>query len=239
MRPSPRHWLIFVISCLAGVGVPGFPPSVSLLRASTNAGPSAQSTAGRGEAPTGQTKAVEAPPLQAPAPEPAPGNQVATISTSLGDITIELFNDRAPVSVENFVQYARDGFYTDTIFHRVKPGFMIQGGGFTPSFSEKPTRPPIQNEATNGLRNTRGTVAMARMAALRSATAQFYINVADNRRLDHTGYSPDEFGYAVFGRVLSGMDVVDKIAAVPTHSTESMDDVPVQPVIIKSVQVRQ
>ena len=116
---------------------------------------------------------------------------------------------------------------------------MIQGGGFTPSFSEKPTRPPIQNEATNGLRNTRGTVAMARMAALRSATAQFYINVADNRRLDHTGYSPDEFGYAVFGRVLSGMDVVDKIAAVPTHSTESMDDVPVQPVIIKGVQVRQ
>ena len=168
---------------------------------------------GRGEAPTGQTKAVEAPPLQAPAPtQPAPGNPVATISTSLGDITIELFNDRAPVSVENFLQYARDGFYSDTIFHRVKPGFMIQGGGFTPSFSEKPTRPPIQNEATNGLRNTRGTVAMARMAALRSATAQFYINVADNRRLDHTGYSPDDFGYAVFGRVLSGMDVVDKIA---------------------------
>jgi cyclophilin family peptidyl-prolyl cis-trans isomerase len=182
---------------------------------------------------------VEAPPLQAPATAPAPGNQVATISTSFGDITIELFNDRAPVSVENFVQYAREGFYSDTIFHRVKPGFMIQGGGFTPSFSEKPTRPPIQNEATNGLRNTRGTVAMARMAALRSATAQFYINVADNRRLDHTGYSPDEFGYAVFGRVLSGMDVVDRIAAVPTHSTDSMDDVPVQPVIIKSVQVRQ
>jgi cyclophilin family peptidyl-prolyl cis-trans isomerase len=239
MRPSSPHWLIFVIWWLAGAGVPGLPASVTLLRASMSPAPSAQLAPAGGEAATGQTKAVQAPPLQAPAPTPAPGNPVATISTSFGDITIELFADRAPVSVENFVQYARDGFYTDTIFHRVKPGFMIQGGGFTPSFSEKPTRPPIQNEATNGLRNTRGTVAMARMAALRSATAQFYINVADNRRLDHTGYSPDEFGYAVFGRVLAGMDVVDKIAGVQTHSTESMDDVPVQPVIIKSVQVRQ
>jgi cyclophilin family peptidyl-prolyl cis-trans isomerase len=242
MRPSSPHWLIFVILWLAGAGVPGLPASVSLLRASTTTAASAQLSPAGGETRTGQTKAVQAPPLQAPAPTPptpAPGNPVATISTSFGDITIELFADRAPVSVENFVQYAREGFYTDTIFHRVKPGFMIQGGGFTPSFSEKPTRPPIQNEATNGLRNTRGTVAMARMAALRSATAQFYINVADNRRLDHTGYSPDEFGYAVFGRVLSGMDVVDKIAAVPTHSTESMDDVPVQAVIIKGVQVRQ
>ena len=115
---------------------------------------------------------------------------------------------------------------------------MIQGGGFTPSLAEKPTRPPIQNEATNGLRNLRGTVAMARKAALRSATDQFYVNVADNRRLDHLSYSPDEFGYAVFGRVLSGMDVVDRIAAVPTHSTADMDDVPVEPVIIKSVQIR-
>jgi cyclophilin family peptidyl-prolyl cis-trans isomerase len=245
MRPSSPHWLIFVISWLAGAGIPGLPASVILLRASMSPALSAPLAPAGGETRTGQTKAVQAPPLQAPAPAPAPdptpapGNPVATIATSFGDITIELFADRAPVSVENFVQYARDGFYTDTIFHRVKPGFMIQGGGFTPSFSEKPTRPPIQNEATNGLRNTRGTVAMARMAALRSATAQFYINVADNRRLDHTGYSPDEFGYAVFGRVLSGMDVVDKIAGVETHSTESMDDVPVQPVIIKSVQVRQ
>jgi peptidyl-prolyl cis-trans isomerase A (cyclophilin A) len=245
MRPSPSHCLILMISWLAGggAGAPALPASVSVLRASTSQAVSSASVARRAEAWTSQTKAVEAPPLQAPAPAPtstpAPGNPVATISTSFGDITIELFADRAPVSVENFLQYAREGFYSDTIFHRVKPGFMIQGGGFTPSFSEKPTRPPIQNEATNGLRNTRGTVAMARMAALRSATAQFYINVADNHRLDHTGYSPDEFGYAVFGRVLSGMDVVDKIAAVPTHSTESMDDVPVQPVIIKGVQVRQ
>lgn len=157
----------------------------------------------------------------------------------MGDMTIELFKDRAPVSVENFLQYAAEGFYTDTVFHRVKAGFMIQGGGFTPSLAEKSTRPPIQNEATNGLRNTRGTVGMARMAALRSATAQFYINVVDNRRLDHTGYAPDDFGYAVFGRVLSGMDVADRIAAVPTHSTEGMDDVPVDPVIIKSVTVQK
>ncbi|MEO8522266.1 MAG: peptidylprolyl isomerase [Acidobacteriota bacterium] len=187
--------------------------------------------------PADRTNAIEAPPLQAPAP--APGNPVAVVSTSMGDFTIELVTDRAPVSVENFLQYAREGHYGGTVFHRVKPGFMIQGGGFTPSLSEKPTRPPIQNEATNGLRNLRGTVGMARMAALRSATDQFYVNVADNRRLDHTGYSPDEFGYAVFGRVLSGMEVVDRIAAVQTHSTAGMDDVPLEPVIIRSVQIRQ
>lgn len=183
------------------------------------------------------TAPVQSPPLQAPAPTPAPGNPVAVISTSLGDITVELFQDRAPVSVDNFLQYAKDGFYEDTIFHRVKPTFMIQGGGFTATLTEKPTRPPIQNEATNGLRNARGTLAMARRASLRSATSQFYINVADNRILDHTGYSPDEFGYAVFGRVLSGMDVADRIADVPTKTTVDMEDVPIEPVIIKSVSV--
>ena len=134
------------------------------------------------------TTPVQAPPLQAPPLEPAPGNGVAVITTSFGDITIELFKDRAPVSVENFLRYANDGFYAGTIFHRVKPKFMIQGGGYTDTLTEKPTRPPIQNEATNGLRNTRGTVAMARLATLRSATAQFYINVVDNRSLDHAGY---------------------------------------------------
>jgi cyclophilin family peptidyl-prolyl cis-trans isomerase len=114
---------------------------------------------------------------------------------------------------------------------------MIQGGGYTASLMEKPTRPPIQNEATNGLRNARGTLGMARRAALRSATSQFYINLVDNRMLDHTGYTPDEFGYAVFGRVLSGMEVVDRIAAVPTQTTGDMEDVPVDPVIIKAVRV--
>jgi cyclophilin family peptidyl-prolyl cis-trans isomerase len=188
------------------------------------------------QAPSG-TRQVQAPPLQVPADVPAPGNPVVVVSTSLGDITLELFKERAPVSVENFLSYVNEGFYTDTVFHRVRNGFMIQGGGYTASLVEKPTRPPIQNEATNGLRNLRGTVAMARRATLRSATAQFYINVADNRSLDHTGYSPDEFGYAVFGRVLDGLDVADRIAAVPTRKTADMEDVPVEPVIIKSVRV--
>jgi cyclophilin family peptidyl-prolyl cis-trans isomerase len=192
-----------------------------------------------GQAPEPQTTApVQAPPLLAPAPAPAPGNPVAVISTSLGEVTIELFKDRAPVSVENFLQYANERFFDGTIFHRVKPGFMIQGGGLTPDLAEKPTRGPIQNEATNGLRNTRGTLAMARRAQLRSATSQFYINLAANRVLDHTGFSPDEFGYAVFGRVLAGMEVVDRIAAVPTKTAGGMEDVPVEPVIINSVRVQ-
>src|SRR5689334_3953866 len=175
--------------------------------------------------PRPQTQPAQAPPLQPSAETPAPGNPVVVMTTSMGDITLELFKTEAPVSVQNFLQYVNDGFYPGTIFHRVKKGFMIQGGGFTPSLQEKPTRPPIQNEATNGLRNTRGTLAMARTQALRSATSQFYINVVDNRRLDHTGFAPEDFGYAVFGRVLSGMDVVDRIVAVPTTSKGPMDDV--------------
>ena len=135
-------------------------------------------------------------PSPAPAPQPAPGNPIAVISTTLGDITVELFKDKAPVSTENFLRYAADGFYAGTVFHRVMPGFMIQGGGFTPAMEEKPTRPPIRNEATNGLNNVRGTLGMARTQALRSATSQFFINVADNRfKLDHKGYSPEDFGY--------------------------------------------
>ena len=193
----------------------------------------------RQQPPTGGRGAVQAPPLQAPDPVPAPGNPVAVISTTLGDITIELFKDHAPVSVENFVQYASEGFYDGTVFHRVVPNFVIQGGGYTASLAEKPTRAPIQNEATNGLRNTRGTVAMARKQALRSATSQFYINVADNRMLDHTGYSPADFGYAVFGRVLSGIAVADRIAAVRTTISEGMENVPVEPVVIRSVRVKQ
>jgi cyclophilin family peptidyl-prolyl cis-trans isomerase len=157
------------------------------------------------------------------------------IETSAGSITVELYKDRAPVSVENFLQYARDEFYAGTIWHRVVPGYVIQGGGFTPELVEKTTRPPIQNEATNGLSNLRGTVAMARTRALRSATSQFYINLVTNTALDHQGFSPDVFGYAVFGRVLSGMDVVDAIAAVKTGVRDGMSDVPLTPVVIKSV----
>lgn len=179
---------------------------------------------------------LQAAPAQAPAPpQPAPGNPVAVISTSLGDITIELFRDQAPVSVANFLRYAADDFYAGTIFHRVVKGFVVQGGGLTPGLIEKGTLPPIQNEATNGLRNVRGTVAMARKQALRSATAQFYFNIGSNRDLDHRGFSPPEFGYAVFGRVLAGMDVVDRIAAVPTHAAGGMEDVPVEPVVITRV----
>ncbi len=187
--------------------------------------------------PPQQTRTVQAPPLQAPADGPAPGNPVVIVSTSFGDITLELFKDRAPVSVENFLRYVNDGFYTDTVFHRVKKGFMIQGGGYTATLVEKPTRPPIQNEATNGLHNARGTVGMARRPALRSATSQFYINVVDNRILDHTGFSPSDFGYAVFGRVLSGMDIADRIVAVPTTTKDDMEDVPVEPVIIKGARL--
>jgi cyclophilin family peptidyl-prolyl cis-trans isomerase len=179
----------------------------------------------------------QTPVVQASPDVPAPGNPVVIVSTSFGDITLELFKDRAPVSVENFLQYVNDGFYTDTVFHRVKKGFMIQGGGYTATLFEKPTRPPILNEATNGLRNARGTVGMARRPALRSATSQFYINVVDNRILDHTGYAPSDFGYAVFGRVLSGMDVADRIVAVPTTTKDDMEDVPVEPVIIKGARV--
>lgn len=172
-------------------------------------------------------------------PAPAPGNPVVVISTAMGDITVELFKDRAPVSVENFLDYVTDGFYAGTVFHRVIHGFMIQGGGFTPDLVEKPTRPPIRNEATNGLSNVRGTVAMARTQALRSATAQFFINLADNRsKLDHHGYSPADFGYAVFGRVLSGMEVADAIAQSRTHAVAPHEDVPVDPVVITRIQVK-
>jgi cyclophilin family peptidyl-prolyl cis-trans isomerase len=177
--------------------------------------------------------------LQAPAPaappQPAPGNPVVVIETTAGSITVELYKDRAPVSVENFLQYARDGHYNGTIFHRVVAGYVIQGGGYTADMAEKSTRPPIQNEATNGLSNRRGTLAMARLRSARSATAQFYVNLADNTALDHRGFAPDDFGYAVFGRVISGLDVVDAIGAVRTAARGGMDDVPVTPVVIKSV----
>ena len=173
-------------------------------------------------------------PAQAPdVLQPAPGNPVVLISTSMGDITVELFKDRAPVSVENFLRYASERFYDGTIFHRVVRGFVVQGGGYTAGMQEKPTREPIQNEATNGLKNARGTVAMARTRALRSSTTQFYFNLANNVTLDHRGYTPDDFGYAVFGRVLSGMDVVDRIADVPTRAEN-----PIDPVTIKSVTVK-
>ncbi len=154
-----------------------------------------------------------------------------TISTNHGDIVIELFEETAPVSCENFRQYVNDGFFDGTIFHRVIPNFMIQGGGFTPDMSQKETRDPIKNEADNGEKNVRGTLAMARTQVVDSATAQFFINLRDNNFLDHGGR---DFGYAVFGKVTAGMDIVDAIAAVRTGNNAGHSDVPVDAVIIES-----
>lgn len=162
-------------------------------------------------------------------------NPVVLIATSLGDITVELDAAKAPLTVANFLAYVDDGFYDGTIFHRVIKGFMIQGGGLTADMSQKPTRAPVRNEAGNGLRNRRGTIAMARTTAVDSATAQFFINHADNDSLDHRDNSPRGFGYAVFGRVTAGMDVVDRIAQVPTGRVGGHDDVPLTPVVIRKV----
>ncbi len=138
------------------------------------------------------------------------------IQTNHGDIIVELDVEKAPKTVANFLSYVEDGFYTNTIFHRVIDGFMIQGGGFTPRFERKPTQPPIINEADNGLKNDRGTIAMARTAEPHSATAQFFINVVDNHFLDHSAKTPRGWGYTVFGKVVKGMNVVDTIRAIPT-----------------------
>ena len=157
-----------------------------------------------------------------------------TIKTNHGDISVELFDDKAPISCENFRQYARDGHFAGTVFHRVIPNFMIQGGGMDESMTAKPTRSPIKNEADNGVSNTRGTLAMARTAVVDSATSQFFVNLRDNDFLDH---GTRDFGYAVFGQVTGGMDVVDAIAAVPTGSRGGHQDVPVEAVEIIEVTV--
>ncbi len=157
------------------------------------------------------------------------------MQTSMGSIVIELDGDKAPLTVKNFLQYANDGFYNGTVFHRVIEGFMIQGGGLTKDMGEKPTGAQIPNEAKNGLKNQRGTIAMARRAEPHSATAQFFINHKDNTPLDYP--SRDGWGYAVFGKVTQGLDVVDKIAKVATGNRGMFQDVPVEPVVIQSVKV--
>jgi cyclophilin family peptidyl-prolyl cis-trans isomerase len=156
-----------------------------------------------------------------------------TISTTHGDIVIDLFEETAPLSSENFKQYAADGFFTDTVFHRVIPNFMIQGGGMPADLSRKQTRDAIKNEAHNGEKNVRGTLAMARTGEVDSATAQFFINLKDNEFLDH---GDRDYGYAVFARVVEGMDVVEAIAAVATGSQGGHQDVPLEPVTITGVQ---
>ncbi len=152
--------------------------------------------------------------------------------TSKGEFTVELFTAEAPISAENFLAYADSGHFDGTVFHRVIPGFMIQGGGMTADMKQKPTRDPIANEAKNGLKNTRGTLSMARTNDINSATSQFFVNVADNDFLDNRAGS---YGYAVFGKVTSGMDVVDAIVAVKTGNRGGHQDVPVEPVVIESV----
>jgi cyclophilin family peptidyl-prolyl cis-trans isomerase len=153
--------------------------------------------------------------------------------TSLGDFTIELFEKDAPESVANFTRYIDDGFFDGTIFHRIVPGFVIQGGGFTEDMSQKKTKPPVKNEADNGKKNLRGTLSMARTNDINSATSQFFVNLKDNDFLDH---SRGNFGYAVFGKVTKGMEVIDKIAAVETGRKKGFDDVPVEAVVMKSVK---
>ena len=159
------------------------------------------------------------------------------LHTNQGDIALALDSDNAPASVENFLAYVRDGHYDNTLFHRVIPGFMIQGGGFTPGMKQKPTRKPIANEAANGLKNARHTVAMARTSEPHSATSQFFINLADNAFLDYKGPSPQGYGYAVFGKVVRGSDIVERIAGVPTGRSGSHENVPTQDVIIERAEV--
>ena len=162
---------------------------------------------------------------------------MVTLHTSMGDITLELDAEKAPKTVANFLQYARDGFYDGTIFHRVISNFMIQGGGMTPDMAQKATRAPVENEANNGLKNKTGTIAMARTNDPHSATAQFFINVTDNGFLDHSAPTAQGWGYAVFGKVTSGMDVVEKIKAVATGSKGFHQDVPKETVTIERVTV--
>ena len=183
------------------------------------------------------TTPAAAPPA-APAPQPAPTGpfvafDVAQGRTAFGTITIALDPEKAPLSVQNFLKYVRSGHYEGTVFHRVMPGFMIQGGGFTPELEEKPTLGPIKNEAKNGLRNSRGTVAMARKNDPDSADGQFFVNLRDNHRLD---YGIGGAGYTVFGQVVEGMDVVDRIATVPTASRGPHENVPQMAVVIKKVR---
>ena len=171
-------------------------------------------------------------------PVDAQDNPIVVMETSLGSMTIELYRDQAPITVDNFLRYVEDGFFEGTVFHRVIPNFMIQGGGLTPTLVEKETAEPIRNEATNGLANERGTIAMARTPVVDSATAQFFINLVDNPTLNHRGTDPRSFGYAVFGRLTGGLDVLDGIGAVRTTRQGPHQDVPVEPVVINSVTVQ-
>ena len=177
--------------------------------------------------------------MSAPLMAAQPHSPRVEINTSMGQIVVQLEPSRAPITVKNFLRYVNEGYYTDTIFHRVISGFMIQGGGFTEKMDQKPAHDPIPLEARGGLRNDRYTIAMARTSYPHSATSQFFINLVDNGFLDFRGPHPSMYGYAVFGKVTSGMDVVDKIAAVRTGNHGMHQNVPVEPVTIKKVTVAE
>ena len=164
-------------------------------------------------------------------------NPQVVMETSMGTVKIELFKDKAPISTRNFLSYVKEAYYDGTIFHRVIPHFMVQGGGMDVDMQPKKTKFAIKNEATNGLKNTRGTLAMARTSVVDSATSQFFINVVDNAFLDHTGKTPDRFGYAVFAQVIDGMEVMDAIREVKTGNKGGHQDVPVEPVFINSIRL--
>lgn len=168
--------------------------------------------------------------------EASGANPKVLLKTSKGDITLELYADKAPVSVKNFLDYVDAKFYDGLIFHRVIKGFMIQGGGLTPDMSTRTAKAPIKNEAGNGLKNDRGTLVMARSGEVDSATCQFFINVADNPNLDYKGESPEEYGYCPFGKVIEGQDIVDRIADVPVKDEGDLERLPVQTVGIKSIR---
>lgn len=168
-----------------------------------------------------------------------PKNPVVVMKTSEGTVRIELWPDKAPITVKNFLEYVDEGFYDGTIFHRVIENFMIQGGGFTPDMKQKSTHAPIKNEASDELKNEVGTIAMARTRELDSATSQFFVNVVNNSSLDHRDNTQAGYGYAVFGKVLDGMDVVNKIKKVPTTRVSMFQDVPAKPVVIESVKREQ
>lgn len=162
-----------------------------------------------------------------------------TFHTTLGDITIEVDHEKAPISAANFVQYAEDGFYNGTIFHRIIPSFVVQGGGLEADMQQKENRAPIENEADNGLKNLKGTLSMARTMDPNSATSQFFINLKDNDFLDHTAKNAQGWGYAVFGRVVDGMDVVEAMAKVKTGSRQGHQDVPVEDIVVEKTSVKK
>jgi peptidyl-prolyl cis-trans isomerase A (cyclophilin A) len=186
-----------------------------------------------------QEKAPEkaAAPEKSAAPQEKSTNPVVLFKTTMGNFKVELFEKEAPITVKNFLDYVNKKYYDGTIFHRVIPGFVVQGGGFDKDMMHKPTSPPIQNEATNGLKNLKGTLSMARTAEINSATSQFFINLVDNSALDHTGDTPSTYGYAVFGKIIDGWNVIEKIAASKTTTKGQFENVPVEPITVISATV--